>query len=153
MITIPKDYYLGKELFDMANMHKTNIYKFDAKYLSFGGSRFYHKNDLLRHKKIANILAEAKDFEFYQATVYMAKLFGTTRGVIRRVASHLNWEKRLVDNKLFYRIDDEVLEFFKKHNDHVTLWLYNGHHDEKDFTDILIIDVGNDRPIRFGAWI
>ena len=153
MITIPKDYILGKEVLDLAGMSRTNMYVWDLDFLIYGGSRFYHKESLRTISRLAPYVDEAKSYEYYQCSSYLADMFSTSRTTIRTLAQSLNWKKRYAQHKTFYRIDDKTLEFFNKHNHHVVMWLYNSTHNRSDFTEVLIIDVGHNKPIRFGAWL
>ena len=153
MITIPKDYVLGKEVLDLAGMHRTNMYAWNLPHLVYGGSKFYHRDTLRNIDKLSPYVDRATSYEFYQCSSYLASMFSTSRATIHNLARVLNWEKRISQSKTFFRIDDKTLEFFDRHNHHVVMWLYNSTHERSDFTEVLTIDVGHNKPVRFGAWL
>jgi len=153
LITIPRGYVLGKEVLDLAGMHRTNMYKWDLEYLVYGNSKFYKREALKTIKKLAPYVDKAYDYEQHQCSTHLADLFSTSRATIHNLARVLNWEKRISQSKTFFRIDDKTLEFFDRHNHHVVMWLYNSTHERSDFTEVLTIDVGHNKPVRFGAWL
>ena len=153
MITIPRGYVLGKEVLDLAGMHRTNMYKWDLEYLVYGNSKFYKREALKTIKKLAPYVDKAYDYEQHQCSTHLADLFSTSRATIHTMAKSLDWPGRVAQHKTFYRIDDQTMLFFNKHRHRVVPWLYNSNLERTDFTEVLTIDVGHNKPIRFGAWI